>query len=621
MWETDVGLNAGYGASSAAWTKNEISDPQISMLQEVSPLGETMPGAALSTDDLKKNRLYFEAQATNSDTCGMNALNNLCQRPQFKLADLQQAEAEHAKITEGGNFAHAKPTQDVPTGFFDVEAVKIAAQKSGLEIVDVEPVMDWRKGACLAFADSAGSSEDGSWFLGFLVYDRRPGYAMHYYTLRRDERYPGIWLRLDSKLPESGEECKNRRLTTDELWALYQANSHHFGAWQLRWYPVVYCKGAAEEVCRRLASSEKSDLGAYKVTEARAMRALKECNWVVINTLAHLLEELPRITVRELLVRFARPSEAEMRSALEDANWDLAAAQPAIDTVLRQRISLAQAVDAGGDAPTALSLCDWEPKQAAILLSLKLQCNLGAEKVGRELADLPLAQLREALQLTGDDIDRAEALISLVPDVGTMSQATKLLEQTKTWSVLAARRILEVQTRIPRVSIPVALEVLRRNDDDPHAACEMLKEYQKGVQRLVLENAYEDLFQDDEIAIAETALNFSDWDPNVAFTNAKNLTVAMEQTRKIIRNRSGSAQVKLYAVDAVLAALAASELKPQAAAALLLGIAEPDITGPSTQQRQQQRPPARPGGPAPQRQDKRGQQQHAETDEEYCNIM
>lgn len=619
MWEADLGMPM-YNNEAGGYSQRQQQTKQSERMEDESEevqwamrasLGEPMPGEPLTLEDLKKNKLYFEAQAASSDTCGLNALNNLCQRPQFKTADLQQAEAEHARAQDGGHFSHAAPAQDMPTGFFDVEAVKIAAKKWGLQIVDVEPVTDYRKSACLAFSDSALSSEDGSWFLGFLVYDRRPGFPMHYYTLRRDERFPGVWLRLDSFLPARGEPLKNRRLTTEDLWSFYQANAHHFGAWVLRWYPVVYCKGAAEEVIRQLAAKHGSD-GAYQITEARALRILKECGWVVSRTLTHLLEELPRVTVRELLVRFARPSEAEMRSALEAANWDLVTAQPAIDKVLRQRILLAQSVDAGGAAARALSLSDFEPRQAATLLSLQLQC-----RPSPGIEPPALATLSEALSTAGGDVDRAEALLSLMQEVGAMSQAAKLLEQTKNWSVKAARQVLQVQKRFPRVSIVVALEVLKRNDDDPHAACEMLAEYQKGVQRLVLENAQEDLFKDDEVLIAETALNTSDWDPSTAFVNAKNLTIAVQQTRKIIRSRNVS---QFFPVDSVLAALAAAEQKPQAAAACLLGLPPPEDRERGAAIRHEPQSGSHPSR-QPQRVDKRGHAPHHEQEEEYCNIM
>ena len=40
---------------------------------------------------------------------------------------LQQAEAHHAQATQGGSFAPRPGLNDVPSGFFDVEALKIAA--------------------------------------------------------------------------------------------------------------------------------------------------------------------------------------------------------------------------------------------------------------------------------------------------------------------------------------------------------------------------------------------------------------------------------------------------------------------------------------------------------------
>jgi len=130
-----------------------------------------------------------------------------------------------------------------------------------------------------------------------------------------------------------------------------------------------------------------------------------------------------------------------------------------------------------------------------------------------------------------------------------------------------------VRRRFPRVPVNVAQEVLRRNDDDPHAACEMLDEYQKRVQRMVLQNASEDLlFKDEELSIAENALNSADWDPNVAFSAAKNLTLAVQQTRKLIRNRGFT---QFFPVDMVLPALTAGEMKPQAAASYLLGVQFP----------------------------------------------
>lgn len=37
---------------------------------------------------MREQQIYFESQAPGSDTCGMNALNNLCQRQMFSIEEL-----------------------------------------------------------------------------------------------------------------------------------------------------------------------------------------------------------------------------------------------------------------------------------------------------------------------------------------------------------------------------------------------------------------------------------------------------------------------------------------------------------------------------------------------------
>ena len=101
---------------------------------------------------LRDMNIFFECQAPGSDTCGLNALNNLCQQHMFSVEDLQQAEAQHAQLTQ--------------------------------------PVPDYRKSRCFEFAEASQNFGDGAYLLGFLVYDRQPGH-MHYYALCRQPRMPG----------------------------------------------------------------------------------------------------------------------------------------------------------------------------------------------------------------------------------------------------------------------------------------------------------------------------------------------------------------------------------------------------------------------------------------------
>merc|ERR1712048_1269510 len=70
-------------------------------------------------------------------------------------------------------------------------------------------------------------------------------------------------------------------------------------------------------------------------------------------------------------------------------------------------------------------------------------------------------------------------------------------------------------------------------------------------------------------AIAETALNSTDWDPSLAFVTAKNFAFALQQTRRLIRNRG---YTQHFPVDVLLPALTAGDIKPRAAASLVLGV-------------------------------------------------
>ncbi|CAJ1364944.1 unnamed protein product, partial [Effrenium voratum] len=158
------------------------ADMQRALRESLESSGPRL-GQPLSAQTMRDMGIYFESQPPGSDTCGLNALNNLCQRNMFCVEDLQQAEVRHAQLTSGGSFAQRPALSDAPSGFFDVEALKIAAAQRDLEIVDVEPVPEYRGSRCYAFAEAAQSYGDGSFLLGFLVYDRQPG-QMHYYALR-----------------------------------------------------------------------------------------------------------------------------------------------------------------------------------------------------------------------------------------------------------------------------------------------------------------------------------------------------------------------------------------------------------------------------------------------------
>merc|ERR1712194_123590 len=112
-------------------------------------------------------------------------------------------------------------------------------------------------------------------------------------------------------------------------------------------------------------------------------------------------------------------------------------------------------------------------------------------------------------------------------------------------------------------------EVLRRNDEDPHAAGEMLAGYKQHVQRCVAESSAGKLAAGEEVYIAETALDSTDWDPGVAFVTAENLARAVLRTRRLIADAEGPEH--LVSIEHVLPALTASQLRPKVAAEYLLG--------------------------------------------------
>ncbi|CAK9064544.1 unnamed protein product [Durusdinium trenchii] len=524
-------------------------------LRESLETASARHGTPLGTQALRDMNIYFECQTPGSDTCGLNALNNLCQRPLFSVEDLQHAEAQHAQVTQGGHFCQRPSLTEVPSGFFDVEALKIAAAAKDLEIVDVEPVSDFRTSRCFSFAEAAAqsmqSSGSGAFLLGFLVYDRQPG-QMHYYALKRHEQMVGMWVKLDSQLPPVGSEPRNCLLKEQELWEVYSSCQPLFQSWLLRWYPVVYRKAAVRQVCHVLQERFR-----HRLSPERATSVLKENGWLVSAAVHHLLETLPVLTLRHLLVKFARPSEAEMQSLLEASGWDLTRAQPAIDRVLKQRIALAKQVDAGETTVEALSLCDWEPRGAAALLALQLHLGEGSS----------LVELKEALEWAEGEAEKAEAVVKLKAQLGSMESAAKLLHQTHTWSVATATKVLEVRRRFPRANVPVALEVLRRNDDDPHAACEMLEEFRQRIRRTVSEEWDHYLLQGEEAMVADAALDRCGWDPSKAFLAARHLAVAAKSTRKLAMTavQHPSFSQPRFPIDAVIAALVATDLKPKVA--------------------------------------------------------
>jgi len=351
------------------------------------------PGAHINACDIAALGVIFERQPDGSDTCAIHSLNNIAQPKRtadelaaasaaaiaeaaaaeegeeidiegikladclFELDDLQQAEAESRQGQLQASFltpptekhlsvlrqqSASFPNEATRTGMFDVEAVKIAALSKGYEVIDIEPTPQWSDAAAASYVETARKIDvqnDGRWFLGFMIYERIPGRAMHYYALlrwmvmdpdsgNRDEK----WILLDS-MDRGSKKPRNRVMTYEEMVDFYNHNGEWFKSWLVRWYPVVH-KSAAMDALKQVlkerlecACNEKLDLDASDypvVSEQRAEETLdsESVRWN-INAAANEFLAAATLVSRELLVLRLALSEEQARRELSSAGWDL----------------------------------------------------------------------------------------------------------------------------------------------------------------------------------------------------------------------------------------------------------------------------------------------------------
>eukprot|EP00931_Biecheleriopsis_adriatica_P041725 TRINITY_DN23818_c0_g1_i1.p1 TRINITY_DN23818_c0_g1~~TRINITY_DN23818_c0_g1_i1.p1 ORF type:complete len:996 (+),score=291.71 TRINITY_DN23818_c0_g1_i1:22-2988(+) len=351
------------------------------------------PGRRLLPSELVSLGAAFERQPEGSDSCAIHSLNNLVQPKRspdeagqllaaataaaaqdeqfddrakefwdsmmgligpFSLATLQQADAEarceevgqssflptatHLSLLRADSGYVSTPTASPAhrTGMFDVEAVKLAARSKGFEVIDVEPKPTWadsdvaRYVAAAREISASGSCE--TWFRGFLVYERMPGRAMHYYSILY---WPGekpsqeSWIVLDSC--DRGENSpRNRLLSLEEVTALHDENAEFFRSWLLRWYPVVdrraavdclkwKLKKAVQTACEGIGTMVAEEQ--ISVDRAEAVLDASQVRWDVALAADELLAA-PHLVGRELQVLQLTLSEHEARQELEHAAWD-----------------------------------------------------------------------------------------------------------------------------------------------------------------------------------------------------------------------------------------------------------------------------------------------------------
>lgn len=295
--EQTLRIHEEEGAEAARLRKQEEEDAAMAAAMDLS-LNESekrdRPGAALSLPKMAEFGVSFERQPDGSDTCAIHSLNNLTQpllSPEaaadisaarvaasvaaecgeqvalegmemqrlFTLTDLQLAEAECRREECDDGFLPAVASSllslrcdsgalgdgrspKARSGMFEVEAVKVAAHNKGFEVIEVEPTPCWEDASCGAaqYAQAARDLEGSNserWLLGFLVYERIPGRAMHYYSiLRRTPEAPGQkdsehWLVLDG-LDREQNSPRNRLMTFDDMTAFYNRTGEWFRSWR-----------------------------------------------------------------------------------------------------------------------------------------------------------------------------------------------------------------------------------------------------------------------------------------------------------------------------------------------------------------------------------------------------
>lgn len=584
------------------------------------------PGEAFSLPQMTDLGVSFERQPDGSDSCAIHSLNNLVQpllspeeaaivsaarvaasvaaecgekvqleglaeQGPFRLRDLQEAEAEVRREecqdsflptaasmlllrSESGPLAHTR------TGMFEVEAVKVAAHNKGYEVIDVEPTPDWADAECGAaryVQTAADLDKQGGerWFLGFLVYERIPGRAMHYYAILRipgNSEY-GIskepsWLILDG-LDRGAKSPRNRLLTTDDLIAFHDKNGEWFRSWLVRWYPVVDRSAAIAAVCKAVAQSaqhacgkEETDAGLLGVSPQRAEVALESetIRWDVSRGAKELLGAVAMVD-RELQVLRLAVSEKQARNYLEQAKWDF---ERAVQIHAEGMLQWCHQEAAEGDAVTtsefggpvatyaALHLADWDARAAAQVLLLVARASPGQPQ-GAACSTNKFNSLKEAasaLEACSWDLDRAHAVMRLCGvrlarnwmEFVSKAHCAKLLDCVG-FDLCLAELLLDVHHRFPHTPPGVCAEALRRGDDNVPAACALLQEFEKRVQDQVRrawrtsgvpEVANEDgeTLNAEAAAVGHLALATAEWNPAIAFYTAESFALGLLHVRR-----------------------------------------------------------------------------------------
>ncbi|EER15794.1 hypothetical protein Pmar_PMAR014931, partial [Perkinsus marinus ATCC 50983] len=325
--------------------QQSFDEAEVGSTEELSEAPPTST-RYLSTVDIESMGVYFECQGNGTATCAIHAINNLAQKNTVSLTHLQAAESRVALLQRGGSFLapsgisvpSAKGGDGARTGWFDIEALKLASEKhAGHMVIETEPTPDFARSAGQKFVTAANEESDGSWFRGFLVYECIPGRAMHYWSLLRLPTGGG-WLKLDSLHRDSDKSLGHRCefiATDEELAELYNSNKDYFKSWLMRWYPVVDKMKAREGLKGLLTEGDVSEEDCPR--EATLNAVLRDNHWIPsaaahtllvdsVEQVAHMSQALCLVVTSSVAVKVLRTTGWD---------WDRAVAQ--LNGVLEER--------------------------------------------------------------------------------------------------------------------------------------------------------------------------------------------------------------------------------------------------------------------------------------------
>ncbi|KAF4669471.1 hypothetical protein FOL47_002545 [Perkinsus chesapeaki] len=544
--------------------QQSFDEADYGSLVEGSLEESTLPTSSryLSTADISAMGLYFECQGNGTATCAIHAFNNLAQRKALSLTHLQAAESRVALLQRGGSFLApsgvpmppSKSSDSTRTGWFDIEALKLASEKHASHvIIETEPIPEFSRSAGEKFvaAANADHSGNGSWFRGFLVYECIPGRAMHYWSILRLPGGAG-WVKMDSLHRDEDRTSQHRCrfiATDEELADLYNSNGDYFKSWLMRWYPVV-----DENIARQSLSGllEEAEVSPDDTPDTPTLTGvLSDNHWIPADAaktllvdsvakVAHMAQALCLVISSSVAVKILRATEWDWDRAVAEVNDVLSQRHPAESLSSSEMKRLAQ---------SCLATSKWDVETASIVMHI---VNSYGTKDSCAPNDLKL--ISGCVNACQKDLEKAQLAYKLLrvcyefrescDDPPT--EAASVLSAVH-WDLDKACVVIQVHENLNKEPpYAVCAEASRREDFDASPATELLKEFRKRVTTVASQTAAEtlkqakggfmdqllgagppgevrDLTDDECAAIADWALRQGQWQPHDCFQLAERM--------------------------------------------------------------------------------------------------